>query len=242
MGLAPVDIVATWEQGAGRRAHERAVILLDAVMPGSSVDDVLDLAIGARDAALLDVHRALVGGRVEGTSGCESCGETLEVVFEVDDVTVDAESMPGEQTIQCAGYEVTFHLPNGRDLALAEAASDVAGARAVLLARCLTSARFDGVPVSIGDLPEHVIDAVDDAMAAADPQGDLEIATSCPACAAPQRLLFDPITFVWSELEERARRVLRDVHELASAYGWREDEVMALPEARRSLYLELVTG
>jgi hypothetical protein len=33
---------------------------------------------------------------------------------------------------------------------------------------------------------------------------------------------------------------LRDVHELASAYGWRESEILALSPQRRQAYLELV--
>jgi hypothetical protein len=36
--------------------------------------------------------------------------------------------------------------------------------------------------------------------------------------------------------------LLRDVHTLASAYGWKEDEVLHLTPARRHAYLELVAG
>ncbi|HEX2516118.1 MAG TPA: phage baseplate protein, partial [Chloroflexota bacterium] len=38
----------------------------------------------------------------------------------------------------------------------------------------------------------------------------------------------------------RARRLLREVHTLARAYGWREAEILALPGRRRQTYLDLV--
>ena len=46
--------------------------------------------------------------------------------------------------------------------------------------------------------------------------------------------------FVWAEIESRARRVLWEVHTLASAYGWSESESLALGDRRRAVYLEMV--
>jgi hypothetical protein len=40
-------------------------------------------------------------------------------------------------------------------------------------------------------------------------------------------------------METYARRLLYDVHALASAYGWSEDEVLAVSPARRRCYLEM---
>jgi hypothetical protein len=40
------------------------------------------------------------------------------------------------------------------------------------------------------------------------------------------------------EIEERATRLLDDVHVLASRYGWSEAEILALGEPRRRAYLE----
>jgi hypothetical protein len=34
--------------------------------------------------------------------------------------------------------------------------------------------------------------------------------------------------------------VLREVHILASAYGWREDDILAMSPARRRIYLEML--
>jgi len=38
---------------------------------------------------------------------------------------------------------------------------------------------------------------------------------------------------------DQAQRVFLDVADLASAYGWSEPQILALPEPRRRAYLEL---
>jgi hypothetical protein len=48
------------------------------------------------------------------------------------------------------------------------------------------------------------------------------------------------VSFFWQELDDWADRVLRDVHELASAYGWPENEILALSPRRRQCYLDLI--
>jgi hypothetical protein len=48
---------------------------------------------------------------------------------------------------------------------------------------------------------------------------------------------FDIVTFLWREIENLAGHLLRDVHTLASAYGWRESDILALSAARRDFYL-----
>ena len=61
----------------------------------------------------------------------------------------------------------------------------------------------------------------------------------CPACRTEFAVDLDIAGFVWAELRARAQRLLREVHVLALAYGWTEDEVLALGERRRAAYLEL---
>jgi hypothetical protein len=77
-------------------------------------------------------------------------------------------------------------------------------------------------------------------MAEADPLADIQIAISCPACAQGWRAAFDILTFLWSEIEAWAWRMLSDVHTLASAYGWCERDILALSPTRRQFYLEMV--
>jgi hypothetical protein len=41
-------------------------------------------------------------------------------------------------------------------------------------------------------------------------------------------------------VEARARRILQEVHTLASSYGWHEAEILALGDTRRAMYLQMV--
>ena len=42
------------------------------------------------------------------------------------------------------------------------------------------------------------------------------------------------------EIHAWAKRTLREVHTLASAYGWSEREILSMSAVRRALYLEMV--
>src|SRR5436305_910057 len=60
-----------------------------------------------------------------------------------------------------------------------------------------------------------------------------------PACAHGWESSFDVDRYLWEEVHAWAIRTLQDVHILASSYGWREAEILALSQVRRQFYLEL---
>jgi hypothetical protein len=90
------------------------------------------------------------------------------------------------------------------------------------------------------ELAEPVVEAVIDSIVAADPQADIRIDLECPACAARWLAPFDVASYLWTELDALARRTLIQVHQLASAYGWTESEVLDLSPRRRAAYLEIL--
>jgi hypothetical protein len=92
------------------------------------------------------------------------------------------------------------------------------------------------------DLPQDVVDAVTDRMAEGDPLADIQVAVSCPICNHIWRAALDIVSFLWSEIDNLAARLLRDVHTLASAYGWREKDILALSPGRRQFYLAAVSA
>jgi hypothetical protein len=94
--------------------------------------------------------------------------------------------------------------------------------------------------VAVDLLPADVLGAVEDQMAAADPQADVRLALSCPACGHQWQEVFDIVSFLWGEVQAWALRLLREVHTLASAYGWSEADILALSPQRRQMYLEMV--
>jgi hypothetical protein len=91
-------------------------------------------------------------------------------------------------------------------------------------------------------LPDSVIDSVVEHMAQVDAQADVQLALTCPVCDQQWQATFDIAAFFWSEINAWAHRILHEVHTLASAYGWREADILAISPGRRQIYLDMVSG
>src|SRR5206468_2697731 len=100
-------------------------------------------------------------------------------------------------------------------------------------------AELDGQAVPARTLPEPAIEALAAALAELDPQADIRLPLTCPACARRWSVVFDAAEFLWREVDERAGALLDEVAALATAFGWAETEILALPEPRRRHYLAL---
>jgi hypothetical protein len=64
---------------------------------------------------------------------------------------------------------------------------------------------------------------------------------ACPACGSGWETTIDVPSYLWEEVVASARRLAREVAELAAAYGWREVDVLQLTPWRRRLYLALAS-
>jgi hypothetical protein len=123
-----------------------------------------------------------------------------------------------------------------------EAASESLDAPGALLRRCISVAKRGDDDVDPASLPSGVAEAVARAMAEADPQAEVLLALDCPECGHRWSSPFDILSYLWDEIEDRATRLLREVHALASAYGWSERAILGMTARRRRLYLEMCGG
>jgi hypothetical protein len=94
--------------------------------------------------------------------------------------------------------------------------------------------------MSIDRLPADVTEAISARMAEADPQADVRLNLVCPQCNHRWQAPLDIAAFLWSEIQAWAVRLLREAHLLASTYGWREADILAMTPWRRQVYLELI--
>jgi hypothetical protein len=240
---APSDaaLLVAWERGRSQAPVERGLTLLAAACPGTPVDELARCPVGRRDGELLALRRRLFGSRLTALSDCSACQACLEFAFDVEDVEADgAVAQAGGFERQVDGYELRFRLPDSLDLLHALSEDEVEASRRVLLDRCLLAARLGEKDHGAADLPAAVTDQLVEAMAAVDPQADVRLALACPDCGEHWQASFDVVAFLWSELAAWAERIVRDVHALASAYGWSEADLLAMHPERRRLYLELV--
>ncbi|MGD1992197.1 MAG: phage baseplate protein [Anaerolineae bacterium] len=242
--LSAGELLSVWEQGLAQPAAQRALMLLTAAYPEATPETLAHLSIGQRDHRLLQLRESTFGSQLVSVANCPVCGDYLELVFTVAELQLPhPNNVPSENTpltLEMGGYEAHFRLPDSLDLAAAADCEDAAAARHLLLTRCLVSASREGEEVDIDQLPEDVIQAMVTRMAQTDPQADVRLALSCPACGHEWEMLFDIVSFFWKEIDAWAVRALHEVHALASAYGWDEADILAMSPARRRFYLEMI--
>ena len=241
--LAP-ELLEIWERGSAQPPTQRALTLIHAARPDLETDALARLTIGRRDGLLLSLRESTFGRRLAAVTTCPDCREQLELSFDLNDIRLSdpsLESAPPE-TLVVEGYELRFRLPDSHDLMIAAAAGDVDSGRQILMSRCLLSARANNEEAAIDHLPGDIFERVEEEMLKLDPQANVKVELECPSCRRGWSSAFDILAFFWSELDVWAQRLLVEVHKLASAYGWREADILAMSATRRNIYLNIVNG
>jgi hypothetical protein len=232
--FADGDLLDLWERGTPLHPLDRGLLCLR--LAGSEVngESVADWPVGRRNRALLELRDACFGPSLGGWTACPRCGEQLELDLDGPALLagVPVEDAPSGESIVVA--DRVYRLPTSRDLAKIAHETDERVAAVNLLESC----RVGGGPPP--DWSDADLEVVGDRLALADPFAEPALALTCPSCANVWDEPLDVLAFLWSDVEVRARRLLREVHRLASAYGWSERDILALSPARRALYLELV--
>jgi hypothetical protein len=235
--LSSSGILTLSERGASLHPVDRALLMLAVAAPGERWEDLAALGIGERDARLIELREKTFGPVLESDAHCPFCSERLEFSLSTRELRrrpSSAESML--ETLEIDGVAVRFRLPDSHDLAAAARCSDPREARRLIAGRC-SSRADDSSPIELDD---EAITALAGRMAEADPCIDITLELACPACAGRWEMVLDITSFLWAEIRDEARRLLRDVHTLARAYGWSEREILDLSPARRRSYLEMV--
>ena len=248
--LAAAELLDLWEQGLSVPLVTRTLLLLTQACSDTTRDALARLPIGHRDALLLKLREWTFGPRLDSVVDCPQCGERLEITLDISDLLTTAGEAPPETLfLQAEGYRVSYRLPNSYDLmALVDTENPEARLQA-LLGRCLIEARSlvetgddeQAEPaLALDQLPEPVVAAMRQQMSEADPLGDIRFALACPSCDHRWSALFDIVSFFWREIDDWARRTLREVHSLGRAYGWSEADILTLTAWRRHAYLEMI--
>jgi len=211
---------------------DQGLLVLGAALPDASYESLADWPFGRRNRALAQVELSCFGPTPGAWTRCTECGEKLEVELDFRNLASGTLEEGQFEPIVIKGR--SFRLPTSRDLALAAQEPDTRSAAVRLMESCATEVQ-DAPVWSAEDLEE-----VGDRMALADPMAEVTFNFTCPECAREGNATLDLAAFIWDEMEARAKRLIFEIHSLASAYGWTEKEVLALSEHRRARYLELV--
>ena len=251
--LSAAELLTAWDRALGQSSMQQALVLLAAVYPEYSMEQLAQWSVGQRDACLLTLRERLFGSQLQGVTVCPQCRQRIELAFNVPDIrvgpTMTDPIVPVDEvmTLAAEGYRVQFRLPNTLDLEAIETGVDVNQIREQLLHRCITSVVRDGAEKSDGEpvdnlipLPITLVDAIAERMAEADAQADTRLALSCPDCHHEWFSTFDIATYLAGEIHSWAKYLLREIHSLARGYGWREADILTMTPRRRRAYLELL--
>ncbi|MGV8845344.1 hypothetical protein [Tessaracoccus sp.] len=234
----PRALLDAWEQAVQVPPPARAAVLVHMAGLVSTLDEALDLDVGACAALAMRVHRDSFGSGVDAVVACPLCGELLEARLPAeprrgpDQLSVEAVA-PRERAVP--GWVV--RAPTTRDLLIA--ARNPESASATLRSRCARPAPDAAPSPATGEISPEVVAAIDAAAEDLAGVGALLAVVTCPACAAKVDVALDAGALLWERVAAAVPDVLADVATLARAFGWGEAEVLALPAVRRRAYLEL---
>jgi hypothetical protein len=201
-----------WESLVAASPPARGAVVLLACGAARDLDAAgdLSLAVAAREA--LGELRARVGPELDAVLSCPGCAAMLDVPLPLDEIMAASDVVPDGARVD----GVVLRGPTTADLLAALASADPA---ATLRARCVT-------------WPEGTR-----------PDSDVALTARVAAAAACGGVVVadvDVVGLLTERVAEEARAVLSDVAVLAAAFGWSEQEVLALSPSRVDAYLGLV--
>ena len=238
--LTASDILNVWEQGEGQSAIERPLTILAVACPELTRAELSALSIGLRDALLFESRELTIGPRLDGFTACPRCQERLEFTLDLAALPHRPTTMQADEEfeLELDGNPLRFRLPNSGDLAAVAVCEDLATARRRLAERCVRQASLNGNTML--RLSDDLVTKLAEQIESNAPEAEVMLDFACPSCGRNWQSLFDIAEFFWAEIAAQARRLLREIHLLASAYGWRESDILAMSARRRQAYLEMI--
>jgi hypothetical protein len=245
MSLSASQLVGAVDAGASATVAEQGRTLLALVLPEPSTERLDAISIATRDAWLLDLRCATFGPTLNARVVCPRCHTQLAL-----DIPRESIPLPEPQAERLSGPVVRVsdgepvidvRSPDGAALTHAARCPDVESARASLIASCVTAVSPEGEAIDLETLDEEALGRAGTAIAEAEPGVEVKLGVTCVSCAHVWEPVLDILLYLWRELSSTSVQVLDQVHELASAYGWSEEEILQLSSRRRHQYVERLT-
>lgn len=229
-----VALLDAWEAALSEPGPSQAPSLLFSLGWLDSLNAVASSTIGETDRLLCALRHVLFGPMLDCVVICPSCGETLEFTVSTTDIVPAASPIAVGRVSLLEGL-LQCRPPVNADVTELLAAGSVVDSKQ-LLQVCLLS---DGG--ALEGLAGEDCDRALAELAQADPGSSIEIAINC-GCGHGWIDEFDIRSYLLAELTDWATRTLRDVHRLASRYGWSESAILRMSPWRKRIYLDACEG
>jgi hypothetical protein len=210
-----------------------------AACASENADAALALPVSVRVARLLRIAQLTTDADallVALKCSAAECGRALEVSLSFEHLL---EVSAGESSLRASipgGAELQLRRPTGRDQ-LAWRAENFRTQREALaqVVQTLTIS----APAAV-EYDDAAIAALAAAMEEFDPLIAFRVLTACPHCGLESVFAIDLEAEALRLLATHSRTLIREVHALATQYGWTEAEIIGLSPRRRAHYLQLI--
>ena len=188
------------------------------------VTNAAALTIGDREVLLRAIYAVTVASKISAVAHCTAgCGGAAEFDVDLPSLTRKPPEAGPTHRLRLGRKQVSIRLPTGADVErVLSMGTDVER----LLAGCVAGKIDALAPVAA-------------AIERLDPNAECKLAVSCPECGAPLHLYLDGFALLRAAVMAHGG-IFRQIDLLARTYGWSEDEILALPRARRLRYCVLV--
>lgn len=240
--LGALDLVRAWEWGESRHPVDRALVLLGLGMPAIRRDDLAVLPLGRRDGLLLRLRALTLGPELEVFVSCGKCQGTMEFSVAIDDLVpgVVEPIVPEPFVVEVGEERARCRLPNSLDLMALVGVKDRGMGAMMLVRRCVLAMERGGVVVPVGAASDGLLTGLAARIAEEDPLAVIRFDMDCVNCENRIGADLDVVGYFWEEISAQVKRLSREVHQLAQAYGWSEREILQMTTARRRWYLDML--
>ncbi len=231
-----------WDKCAPAALPQRARAILRASYPEVGAEELDAMPIGAWNRALLGFRAAQFGTELQIFDRCPHCQGSVEFAIDTGDILAKGDPFPGEGGFSAGDWSGRFRLLTGGDWLQCfnpEGAETIEAAKR-LLGCAILQVRLGGNDAAAEEMPEAAWEALAEALAQADSASEIMFHLRCPSCGEQWDSPLEPAEFVWREIHAACRRLLRQIHVLASAYGWNQSEILSLSPERRASYVHLI--
>ncbi len=214
--------------------------MLALALPEVSFEQIADFSVCESNLMLLQLYAISFGPKIEAFATCAHCGTYLEMQFGVTELIERqraAISSVAEEWSENGQLYRLRPVTNGDLLSALDAATSVEAEEAILQ-RCTTvlPQASDSLPPPNGSDSTPLTDRFE----RVNQGNEISCIVACPGCSGRFERTLNLAQFLFRLVDRGAKRLLREIHELAWAYGWSEEAILRMSNARRGAYLEML--
>ena len=235
------DCLRIWEHTYAASPIGQALSILQVAHPESEYDALADLPVGERDRSLLLIRQATFGDHFEAYDECPQCSKGVEYAFTATELRSESPAPDVVPALELESHQQTIELSplTTRDLLTINKQGEIDAMELLLQSNSLSANTKSWILTLEPEQREDIATAIEAHLEQIDPLSNISFVSNCPYCPHEWEAPFDIGSFLWKEVSIEAKRLLQEIHILASRYGWSEREILRLSKTRRHVYLSL---